>query len=232
MKGGGPRYEEAWRSPPAPDALVLAPRRDRIERVVARRIRGVTVVLEHLEDTFNMGAVLRTCEAMGLQHVHVIEDPAVPFRANPKVTQGCEKWLDIHVHRDVASCLEGLRREGYRVLGSALRDDAASLFTLQFDLPMALVFGNERRGVSDEALARCDGTFWVPMRGFSQSLNVSAAVSACVTAAVGWWTANRGSDGDLDPEARSTLTEHFLRLSVKQRARIYGAGGPSEPTET
>ena len=81
---------------PAPETFLLDGRKERIDRVVSLRTRTLTVVLDRLEDTFNMAAVLRTCEGMGLQELHVIENPEVPFHPNAKVTQGCDKWLDVH----------------------------------------------------------------------------------------------------------------------------------------
>ncbi len=223
MGGGGPKYEAA-NGKPLPADLLLGPRRERIEQVVAQRTRTVTVVLDRLEDTFNMAAVLRTCEGMGLQDVHVIRNPDAPFAPNSKVTQGCDKWLDLHVHRDFTSCAEQLKKSGYRVLASAIRPGATSLFELKFDQKIAIVLGNERFGVSDEVLAQSDGTFWIPMRGFSQSMNISAAASACITRAISWRLEHLGPEGDLSPEDRSTLTEQFSFLSVKQRGRVYRNG--------
>lgn len=224
MSGGGPRYEAFERTPPDPGDLVVAARLDRIERVLAHRTRTVTVVLDRLEDSFNMGAVVRTCEGLGLQELHVIPHPDAPFRPNGKVTQGCEKWIDLHLHADFAGCRDHLKGRGYALLASAVRDDARSLFDLRFDQRVALVFGNERRGVSPEVLAGCDGVFWIPMLGFTQSLNVSAAVSASVARAVSWRAEHLGRSGDLSPEETSALRERFRRLSVKQRRRIYSSG--------
>ena len=120
MGGGGPKYEAAD-GKPLPADLLLAPRRERIERVVAQRTRTVTVVLDRLEDSFNMAAVLRTCEGMGLQDIHVIRNPDAKFAPNSRVTQGCDKWLDLHIHRDFATCAGVLKKKGYRVLASAIR---------------------------------------------------------------------------------------------------------------
>lgn len=220
MVGGGPKYEQA-NGKPLPAELLLPPRRDRIDRVVAQRTRTVTVVLDRLEDTFNMAAVLRTCEGMGLQDVHVIRNPDARFAPNSKVTQGCDKWLDLHLHKDFKTCAAVLKKNGFQVLASAIRPGATSLFELKFDQKIAMVLGNERFGVSDEVLEHSDGTFWIPMRGFSQSMNISAAASACVTRAISWRMEHLGPDGDLAPEERTALTEQFQYLSVKQRGRVY-----------
>ena len=226
MPGGGPKYEAHEDGAPNPEPLLLEQRKERIDRVLAQRTRTVTVVLDRLEDNFNMGAVVRTCEGMGLQELHVIRNVAAPFRPNQKVTQGCEKWMDLHLYRDFASCRDHLRGRGYALWASAFREGAKSLYELRFDANIALVFGNERFGVSPEVLDGCDGLFWIPMRGFTQSLNVSAAVSATLTRAVSWREERLGSSGDLPPEEASALRERFRRLSVKQRHRIYRSGRP------
>ncbi|MFZ5470196.1 MAG: TrmH family RNA methyltransferase [Myxococcota bacterium] len=221
MSGGGPRYETFERSPP-PEELLLDARKERIEGVLARRTRTLVVVLDRLEDTFNMAAVLRTCEAFGVQEVHVVENEKVPFRPNPKVTQGCDKWLDVQRHRDFAACRAGLKARGFALWASAVGEGAQSLYSLRFDQKVALIFGNERFGVSREVLDGCDGRFWLPMRGFTQSLNISAAASACVSRAISWRVEHLGEAGDLSSEEKDALRERFHLLAVKQRGRIYG----------
>ncbi len=221
MSGGGPKYEPL-EGRPAPEALLLDSRKERIAEVLGQRTRNVTVVLDRLEDTFNMAAVLRTCEGMGLQDVHIINNPEARFAPNAAVTQGCDKWLDLHVYEDFASCAQVLKRRGYRVLASAIAPGATSLFELTFEARVAIVLGNERFGVSEEVLRHADGTFWIPMRGFSQSFNISAAASACVTQAIAWRLKHLGPAGDLSEPEKAELTSRFSFLSVNQRGRLYG----------
>ncbi len=142
----------------------------------------------------------------------------------PLILTGCDKWLDLHVHRDFTGCAKVLRERGYKVLASAIAPGATSLFELKFDQPVAMVFGNERFGVTPEVLANVDGTFWIPMRGFVQSMNISAAASACVTRAISWRLEHLGVQGDLSEPERAQLREHFSYLSVKQRGRVYRNG--------
>lgn len=224
MGGGGPKYEAAD-GKPLPADLLLPQRKERIDQVVAHRTRTVTVVLDRLEDSFNMAAVLRTCEGMGLQDVHIIRNPDAPFSPNTRVTQGCDKWLDLYVHEDFEHCAKHLKERGYRIYASAIQPGATSLFELTFDTKIALVLGNERFGVSQDVLDHVDGTFWIPMRGFSQSMNISAAASAIITRAMSWRLDRYGPQGDLTPEERSALTEQFGFLSVKQRGRLYRVPG-------
>ncbi|MFY0573728.1 TrmH family RNA methyltransferase [Cystobacter fuscus] len=229
MGGGGPRYEKLDRAPIDPESLLLDVRKEKIDKVISQRTRTFTIVLDRLEDSFNMAAVMRTCEANGLQEVHVIVNPAAPFMPNSRVAQGCDKWLDVKIYRDFASCRAALKARGFSLYASAIREDATSLYTLRFDSKIALIFGNERDGVSPEVLAGSDGTFWIPMRGFSQSLNISAAASACVTRAISWREEHLGRVGDLTEGEAQELRERFYVLAVKQRKKIFKKAPPSSP---
>lgn len=205
-----------------PESMVLDARRGRIDEVISHRTRTLTVVLDKLEDNFNMAAVIRTCEAMGLQEVHVVKNPDFPWQPHPRVSLGCEKWIDLVFHETWWDCSRHLRERGFKVFASAVREDKQSVWDLRFDEKVALVFGNERLGVSEEALATADGIFWIPMLGFTQSLNVSAAVCASVSRAVSWRLEHLGRTGDLTDAEAGVLTDRFLRLSVKQAGKIFG----------
>ncbi|WP_141594019.1 RNA methyltransferase [Myxococcus sp. AB056] len=221
MSGGGARYERYEREQFEPEQFLLDVRKEKIDRVVSHRTRNFTVVLDRLEDSFNMAAVLRTCESMGVQEVHIIINPEAPFVPNSRVAQGCDKWLDVKLYKTFAECREHLKSRGFSLYASAIQDGATSLYTLRFDGKMALVFGNERRGVSEDVLAGVDGTFWVPMKGFSQSLNISAAASACISRAIAWRDEHLGQSGDLSPEDAQALRERFYVLAIKQRKRLF-----------
>lgn len=221
MGGGGPKYEAAARAVPSPDSLLLPPRKERIEEVLKYRTRTLTVVLDRLEDSFNMAAVLRTCEAFGLQEVHIIKNPEAAWSPNDKVTQGCDKWLDLHRYENFAACKASLKERGFQLWVSAVTERAQSLFNIDFSGKVALVFGNERFGVSKEVLEGADGIFWIPMRGFTQSLNISASVSASVSRAIAWRGEHGQPQGDLSEGELTSLRDEFYRLSVKQRGRLY-----------
>jgi tRNA (guanosine-2'-O-)-methyltransferase len=221
VSGGGPNYEK-FEGKPAPEDLLLPQRIARLDEVLKFRTRSLTVVLDRLEDTFNMAAVLRTCEAMGVQEVHVVQNREHPWSPNSRVTQGCDKWLDIELHKDFGACKKVLKARGYKLLASAIREDATSIYKLEFKEKIALIFGNERFGCSQDVLDGCDGTFWLPMKGFTQSLNISAAASACITRAMSWRWEHLGEQGDLTPAELTALRDKFMFLSVRQRGRLYG----------
>jgi tRNA (guanosine-2'-O-)-methyltransferase len=215
MPGGGPRYEPR-QAAPAPETLLLDGRRKRIDDVVAQRTRSVAVVLDRLEDNFNMAAVLRTCEGLGILEVHVVENPDVPFEPNGAVTQGCDKWLDIARYRDFAACRKALAGRGFALWASTVRPEATPLEEVRWDGKVALIFGNERYGVSDDVLRSADGTFWIPMRGFSGSFNISVAAAMVLSHAM-----RSRPAGDLTPEEAAALKYRYSALSVKQRKRLY-----------
>jgi tRNA (guanosine-2'-O-)-methyltransferase len=207
------------RSPGQGEFLVPS-RKARIDEVVASRTRTLTVVMEAFCDPQNVNAVLRTCEAFGVQEIHVVEGPMKPYDRNKKISQNADKWLEVRRWKRTADCLAHLRAQGFRAYAAHLGDGSRPLAGLSFADKVALVFGNESRGVSDEAVALCDARYAIPMRGFVQSLNVSVAAAISLARAVERREQERGRHGDLSPADAAALRERFYLLAVKQRARI------------
>ena len=200
--------------------FLLPERKERIDRAVANRTRTLTVVMEAFCDPQNVNAVLRTCEAFGVQEVHVVEGPMKPYDRNRKISQNADKWLDVTRWRSTGECLRALRGRGFSVYATHLGPGSRALSELSFAAKVALVFGNESRGVSGEALALADASYAIPMRGFVQSLNVSVAAAVSLAHAVERRERERGRHGDLDEAEAEALRQRFYVLAVKQRARI------------
>jgi tRNA (guanosine-2'-O-)-methyltransferase len=195
-------------------------RKARIDAVVSGRTRTLTVVMEAFCDPQNVNAVLRTCEAFGIQALHAIEGPMKPYERNKQISQNADKWLDVRRWASTRECLEHLRAEGFAIYVTHLEDGSRPLGELSFAGKVALVFGNEHRGVSEEARALSDASYAIPMRGFVQSLNVSVAAAISIAKAVERREAERGRHGDLPEEEAAALRDRFYVLGVKQRARI------------
>jgi len=208
--------------------FLLPERKERIDRAVASRTRTLTVVLEAFCDPQNVNAVLRTCEAFGVQEVHVVEGELKPYDRNKKISQNADKWLDVVRWKDTRSCLAHLKERGFAVYATWLGEGSCGLADLSFGGPVALVFGNENRGVSPEALTAADRRYAIPMRGLVQSLNVSVAAAVSLSRAVERREAERGRHGDLPEGEAQALRERFYVLAVKQRARIAKAEGVAE----
>ena len=126
----------------------------------------------------------------------------------------------MHRWRSTAECLARLRAEGFAIYVTHLDRGTRALGELSFAGKVALVFGSEHRGVSDEAVALADATFAIPMRGFVQSFNVSVAAAIALAKAVERREVERGRHGDLPDAEAAALRERFYVLAVKQRARI------------
>jgi tRNA (guanosine-2'-O-)-methyltransferase len=204
-----------------PRDLLLSERADRVRHVVARRTRSVVVVLEDLEDPHNVAAVLRTCESFGVQEVHAIAR-SYSFHPNSKISQGAEKWLDLHLYRDSQRCLSLLKRRGYLLCATHLGEGAVSLLELPADRPLALIFGTEKVGVTGAVLGACDVRFKIPMLGFSQSFNISVAAAICLSHLIFRRLSPEGpEEGDLPPAEREALERRFCELSIKQRHRLF-----------
>jgi tRNA (guanosine-2'-O-)-methyltransferase len=207
---------------------LLPERKARIDEVVSRRTRSLVVVMEAFCDPQNVNAVLRTCDSFGVQEVHVVEGPMKGFDRNKKISQNADKWLDVTRWTSTRECLEALKERGFAIYVTWLGEGAVGLDELDFAGPVALVFGNESRGVSDQALALADARYAIPMRGFSQSLNVSVAAAVSLARAVDRREAQRGGHGDLPEDEARELRERFYVLAVKQRSRIAKAEAVAE----
>lgn len=187
-------------------------RRERIRRVVARRTYSVVPVLEGLYDNGNVCAVLRSAEALGLQEAHIIE-LSVKHKEAKRVTQGAEKWLDIRTWGATKPCLDRVKEKGYRILAAHV-GDARLIETFDFTQPTAVLFGNERDGLSRFALDRADDRVVVPMLGFTRSFNISVAAALCFYHIVRDRCARMGRHGDLTETQVERLTASFYLRSL------------------
>ena len=198
---------------------MLPQRIERLKEVLANRIISVTLVLENLHKDFNISAILRTCESFGIQDIHVVPQPGEGkiFRT---LTQGCHKWLTIHRHDDVSTCLKILKEKGFRILAGAFSDDAVQLDKTDFSGRVALVFSNELEGANPEVLKQVDGFFVIPMSGFSQSLNVSVAAGIAIHHVLKYKRA-RGEEPERIPhDVADTILEDWVKKSVKNADEV------------
>jgi tRNA (guanosine-2'-O-)-methyltransferase len=131
--------------------------------------------MENIHDPHNVSAVLRSCDAVGVMTVELLYTVEKFPRMGRKSSSSANKWLAWRKHRSVDECYATLRREGFTILATHLGSSPVSLYSLDLTRKVALVFGNEHRGVSDEAAAKADANFQIPMVGMIQSLNVSVA---------------------------------------------------------
>jgi tRNA (guanosine-2'-O-)-methyltransferase len=146
-----------------------------------KRQNDLGIVLENVEDPHNISAIMRTCDAVGIQEVYVI-NTKVPFRKKWGVrsSRSAEKWVTTFQFDTVDECFEVLRKRFATILTSNLSSDAVSLYDVNFTQSLALVFGNEQNGVSEQVKQLCDGAFVIPQVGIIKSLNISVACAVTV----------------------------------------------------
>ncbi|HNH20718.1 MAG TPA: RNA methyltransferase [Ferruginibacter sp.] len=151
-------------------------RYDRLTSVLNKRQPDITVVLENVFDPHNISAVMRTCDAVGLQDIYIL-NTRIPRHKKwgARSSSSAAKWLTIHQYTDAAECFAELRKHYRKIYTTHLSSDAAGLHQLNLAEPVALVFGNEHSGVSEEIIEMADGNFIIPQVGIIRSLNISVA---------------------------------------------------------
>ena len=151
-------------------------RRQRIETVLSKRQNDLTVVLENVFDPHNISAVMRSCDAVGIQEIYVLNTKIPRHKKwGARSSSSAAKWLTIHQFDNAEECFSSLRKKYSTILTTHLSSDAVSLYQLNLTKPVALVFGNEHGGVSEELIQMADGNFIIPQVGMIQSLNISVA---------------------------------------------------------
>ncbi len=156
-------------------------RKGTIEKVLENRTEYIQVVLEDLIDPHNVNAILRTGECLGIQHYHIIENK-YPFKVGRGVSKGATKWIDLHQYggcgaENASNALHQLKSQGYKILITSVDVEEIPLQRIELDQPIALVFGNEKEGVSQQAKDLADGSIKIPIYGFTESYNVSVAAA-------------------------------------------------------
>ena len=151
-------------------------RLQKIESVLNHRQNDITVVLENVFDPHNISAVMRTCDAVGVAELYVLNNRIPRHKKwGRRSSSSAAKWLTVHQFTDAAECFAALRRKYKKIYTTHLSADATPLHRLELTESVALVFGNEHSGVSEEIIGWADGNFIIPQVGMIRSLNISVA---------------------------------------------------------
>lgn len=150
---------------------------NKIEKVATARQFSLRVVLENIHDPHNVSAIFRSCDAVGVSQVDLLYN----YEKFPKISKvtsaSSKKWVEQRKFERVDDCIESLRKEGFKVYGTILSEDAENIYDIDFTEKIAIVMGNEHRGISEEMIEAVDKHIYIPMRGMIQSLNVSVATA-------------------------------------------------------
>ena len=194
------------------EPLVTDDRRARLQKVIADRVDSVTVLMDAPHDPHNGGAVVRSCDAFGIQRLYVLERYET-FLVAGTVARGSEKWVDVMRYDSVTDAADELRRRGHEFIatdaeGELLPED------LRHVARPALVIGNERQGIAADLRALCTRAVRVPMRGFTDSLNLSVCTAILLAGAIA------GRPGDLPESERRRLYARGLYLTTPRAAEV------------
>ena len=173
-------------------------RESKMRTVLANRLSGLRIICEALHLRHNVSAILRTAESFGVHHVHLIQPEKAKMSS---AARGAERWLSIHVHSSLEECIEVLHQKNYKVWVADIDNNACTPHGVPIDDPIAILMGTELTGVSHRAKELSDGCIYVPMLGFTQSLNVSVA-AACILHTLSY---------------RLQQKENIMRLSTREQ---------------
>jgi len=177
---------------------------DGVRRVLARRQPDLHVVLEGVAIAHNASAVMRTCDAAGVLHLDLISPNPALLAFNEAISTRADRWLEITTHASTAACLSRLKGAGLGIVATRLGERARPYTDLDYTRPLALVFGSESLGISDEALSFADEVIQIPMVGMVRSLNLSVAVAVVLyeafkqRAAKGFYNERRLAEADFE----------------------------------
>ncbi len=184
--------------------FMLDRRKEKFKKVADRRQGNLTVILENVHDPHNIGAVLRTCDAVGIHEIYVLftEDKLNEdnIAMGTRSSSGARKWVTVNLYRDIDRCFKDVREKYQKIYATHLSKDASDLYELDLTDSVALLFGNEHDGVSETALGYVDGNFIIPQMGMVESLNISVACAVSLYEAL----RQRGEKGFYDENPTTT----------------------------
>ncbi len=193
-----------------------------LKQALSLRTRYITVVLDDIYHPHNISAVVRSCEAFGIQDIHILQVEN-PFHPNKGVTKGSQQWITFHRHTSIEECVKVLRQRGYLLLGAdppSKGHASLPVDRIELDQPVAIVFGREKEGLHQELRELCDNLFHIPMTGLTESFNIS------VTVAISLYELRRKLDRmdrsvwELSEEEKADLFDDWCVKSVRKGREV------------
>lgn len=152
-------------------------RTKKIIRAVNYRQPDLTIVLENIHDPHNVSAITRTCDAVGIGEICLVYTQEKFPKIGKKSSASAYKWVNKNHFKNIDECYKYLRARGYKIIATSLEGESSNYWNVDFTGKVAIVLGNEHRGVSEEAWKKADLNINIPMFGMIQSLNVSVAAA-------------------------------------------------------
>lgn len=165
-------------------SIISSSKQEMYERISKERTKHITVVLENIYQEHNASAVLRTCDCFGIQELHAIEKNN-QYKIQRDIALGAGRWVDLYNYDQGESptmdCINKLKNKGYKIVATTPHEKDVTIHQLDLTQPIALVFGTERRGISQEIIDSADEFVKIPMYGFTESFNISVSVALALS---------------------------------------------------
>lgn len=183
----------------------------KIISVLSKRQKDLTLIIDNIHDPHNVSAILRSCDAFGVHKIHLYYTTEQFPELGKKSSASARKWVEREKHTDAKSMIESLTREGFRIIRTGFSEKAKSILEYDLTEPVAIILGNEHRGLSPELMELVDDELYIPMQGMVESLNVS--VAAAIILYESWrqrWVKGMYDRPSFDENTLSKLIEIWL----------------------
>jgi len=198
-------------------------KKEKFDTYVQDRTRHVTVVLENIFQPHNAAAVLRSCDCFGVQDVHIIEN-FNKYEPNKEIDMGSSKWLDTikysRTENNTTECIQALKAKGYKIVATTPHTDDCMIEDLPLDQPIALMFGTELTGLTDEALEQADAYVRLPMYGFTESYNISVSVALALFSVTERMRKDENVNWELSEDERDSIKLGWAKQVVKHSEKV------------
>jgi tRNA (guanosine-2'-O-)-methyltransferase len=165
--------------------MIPEAKRELFDKIATDRTKYITVVLENIYQEHNASAVLRTCDCFGIQELHVVESKN-QYKVQRDIARGAGSWVDMYNYNEgdtaLVDCISNLKNNGYKIVALTPEAHEHTIFDIPIDEPLALTFGTEWEGISDEVRSLADYQISIPMVGFTESFNVSVSAALSLQA--------------------------------------------------
>lgn len=193
--------------------IISEERKERFLDILKDRTNYITVAIEDVFQMHNTSAVIRSCDAFGVQTAHLIESKySEPLDKN--IAMGAQQWVSTPRYNTTTECIDALRKDGYKIIATSPHTDSYLLDDFKIDEKIALFFGTERSGLSQEVLDKADGYVKIPMVGFSESLNISVS-AAIILQHITTELKKRVKGWELTPEEKLAIRLDWTKKSIK-----------------
>jgi len=205
-------------------AVVKAERLALYNKIIESRTNYITVVLEDIFQAQNASAVLRTCDCLGIQNVHVIENRN-RFQVDTEVSMGSSKWITLNSYRkhknNSLEAIHSLKKNGYRIVATSPHTNDIGL--PDFDISkgkIALVFGSELPGISETVAKEADEFLRIPMFGFTESFNISVSAAIILHHLTEKLRNSESINWHLTEDEKVEIKLQWIKNTVKKSALI------------